>query len=79
MSKAGDALKQVLETHNISRYKLAQVMGISRSNLHRWVYGVADPAGDSILEIRDALRNLHPEAAEEFKRLYWDEAIEDQE
>jgi transcriptional regulator with XRE-family HTH domain len=78
MSKAGDALKQVLETYNISRYKLAQVMGISRSNLHRWVYGVADPAGDSVIEIRDALEKIDPEAAKAFTKLYWGRAIEEE-
>jgi transcriptional regulator with XRE-family HTH domain len=73
MSKAGRALKQVLETHRITQNKLAIGMGISRSNVHRWTNEVADPVGDSILAIRGALRKIKPEAADEFIRLYLEE------
>ncbi|GAB4133809.1 MAG: hypothetical protein Fur0046_04970 [Cyanobacteria bacterium J069] len=71
MSKAGIALKQVLETHQITQYNLAQEMGISRSNIHRWINEVGDPVGDSILAIRDALERINPAAAKDFKDLYW--------
>jgi hypothetical protein len=77
--KAVALLDSSLETYEISQNRLAVLMGTGRSNVHRWVAEVADPVGDSILEIRDALKTIHPEAAEEFKRLYWDEAIENQE
>jgi transcriptional regulator with XRE-family HTH domain len=70
MSKAGIALKQVLETYGINQNQLAVAMGISRSNIHRWIYQTGDPLGDSILEIRSALRKIDPEAAKEFIRLY---------
>lgn len=70
MGQAGKALKHVLETYGITQYKLAVTMGISRSNIHRWIYEVVDPAGDSILELRDALEQINPEAAEEFIQLY---------
>ena len=70
MGKAGVALKQVLETYEITQYKLATAMGISRSNIHRWVYEIGDPLGDNILDIRDALEKLDPAAAEEFIKLY---------
>ncbi|NEQ28189.1 MAG: helix-turn-helix transcriptional regulator [Microcoleus sp. SIO2G3] len=70
MGKAGKALKQVLETYGISQNRLAVVMGVGRSNVHRWVYEAADPVGDAILEIRNGLQTINPEAAEEFIRLY---------
>jgi predicted transcriptional regulator len=74
MAKAGAALKQVLTTYKISQNKLATTIGISHSNIHRWVNEVVDPAGDSILAIRDALEKINPEAAEEFIRLYLNKA-----
>lgn len=70
MGKAGRVLKQVLETYNITQYKLATTMQISRSNVHRWIYEVVDPTGDSVLEIRDALEKIDPQAAKDFIRLY---------
>jgi hypothetical protein len=79
MGQAGKALKQVLETYSISQNRLAVVMEVGRSNVHRWVYEVADPVGDAILEIRKGLRKINPEAAQEFIRLYLDESEEDEE
>jgi plasmid maintenance system antidote protein VapI len=78
MGKAGKALKQVLETYGISQNRLAVVMEVGRSNVHRWVYEAADPVGDAILEIRKGLRKVNPAAAEEFIRLYLDESDEEQ-
>lgn len=79
MGKAGKALKQVLETYGISQNRLAVVMGVGRSNVHRWVYEVADPVGDAILEIRRGLQKIDPAAAEEFTQLYLDDSVEDEE
>lgn len=76
MSQAGKALDRVLKTHNITQYKLAAVMQVSRSNVHRWRHNV-DPAGDTILAIRDALQKINPDAAAEFIMLYLEQAIED--
>ena len=70
MGKAGQALKQVLETYGISQNRLAVTMAIQRSNVNRWVNEMADPAADAVLEIRDALEKLDPDAAEEVIRLY---------
>jgi plasmid maintenance system antidote protein VapI len=70
MGKAGKALKQVLETYDISQNKLAVTMGISRANVNRWVHEQRDPAGDVIVEIKNALKQLNPDAAEDFVRLY---------
>ena len=77
MGKAGVALKQVLESYGITQNKLAVTMEISRSNIHRWIYEVVDPAGDSIIEIRNALRKIDPAAAEEFIKLYLHDADEE--
>jgi transcriptional regulator with XRE-family HTH domain len=70
MGKAGQALKQVLETYGISQNRLAVTMGIRRSNVNRWANEATDPAGDAVLEIRDGLEKINPDAAEEFIRLY---------
>lgn len=70
MGKAGQALKQVLKTYEISQNRLAVTMEIRRSNVNRWVNEMADPAADAVLEIRDGLEKINPDAAEEFIRLY---------
>ncbi|HEY9651213.1 MAG TPA: helix-turn-helix transcriptional regulator [Coleofasciculaceae cyanobacterium] len=78
MGKAGKALKQVLETYDISQNKLAVTMGIARANVHRWVHEQRDPAGDVIVEIRNALRQISATAAEDFVRLYFDDSSEEE-
>ncbi|MFE4108378.1 helix-turn-helix domain-containing protein [Almyronema epifaneia] len=72
MGKAGVALKQVLETYNIPQNQLAVEMGTGRPNVHRWINEQADPVGDKILAIRDALQKINPEAAAAFTKLYWE-------
>jgi len=79
MGRAGKALKRVLEDYDITQNRLAVVMGITRSSVHRWVYEIGDPVADAVIEIRDALQKIHPEAAEEFIRLYLGETVEDEE
>lgn len=66
MGKAGRALKEVLEKYDISQGKLALTLGIARSNVHRWVAEIRDPNSETVLTIAEALRQLEPEAAEEF-------------
>jgi transcriptional regulator with XRE-family HTH domain len=70
MGRAGQALKQVLETYEISQNQLAMAMGIRRSNISRWVAEIRDPVAETFLDLRDALHKLNPAAAEEFVRLY---------
>jgi transcriptional regulator with XRE-family HTH domain len=70
MGKAGQALKQVLETYGISQNRLAVTMGTRRSNVNRWVNTETDPSADAVLEIRDGLEKINQEAAAEFIRLY---------
>ncbi len=78
MGRAGKALKKVLEDYDITQNRLAVVMGITRSSVHRWVYEIGDPVADAVIEIRDALGKINPEAAEEFIRLYLGEKAEDE-
>ena len=78
MGRAGTALRQVLETYGITQNRLAVVMGIGRSNVHRWVNETADPVGDAILDIRNALETIDPEAAKAFTLLYWERRINDE-
>jgi len=70
MGKAGKALRQVLNTYGISQNKLAVTMGTDRANVNRWVKEQRDPAGEIIFQIKEALRELEPDAAAEFVRLY---------
>jgi transcriptional regulator with XRE-family HTH domain len=72
MGRAGKALKQALVTYSISQNQLAAVMGVGHANVSRWVNEVRDPGGETILEIRTALQEINPAAAEEFIRLYLD-------
>ncbi len=78
MGKAGKALKQVLETYDISQNKLAVTMAVDRASVNRWVHEQRDPAGDVIVEIRNALRQLNPRAAEDFVRLYLGDSSADE-
>jgi transcriptional regulator with XRE-family HTH domain len=70
MGRAGSALRQVLEIYGISQNKLAVTMGTDRANVNRWVKELRDPAGDVIFEIKEALLQINPDAANEFVRLY---------
>jgi transcriptional regulator with XRE-family HTH domain len=79
MGRAGKALKRVLEDYDITQNRLAVVMGITRSSVHRWVYEIGDPVADAVIEIRNALQKINPEAAEEFIRLYLGEKAENEE
>ncbi len=70
MGKAGKALREALTTYGISQNQLAAAMGVGHANVSRWVNEVRDPGGETILEIRTALREINPAATEEFIRLY---------
>jgi len=78
MAKAGVILKQILEAYGITQSELARVMGIRRSSVHRWVNERADPVSDAIIDIRDALEKINPEAAVEFVRLWLDKSDRDE-
>jgi transcriptional regulator with XRE-family HTH domain len=77
MGKAGKALRQVLETYEISQNKLAVVMGIARSTVSHWFNETRDPSAEAVTEIVKALRKLNEAAAKEFVELYLKESWED--
>jgi len=78
MGKAGKALRQVLETYEISQNKLAVVMGIARSTVSHWFNETRDPSAEAVTEIVKALRKLDEAAAKEFIELYLKESWEDE-
>jgi transcriptional regulator with XRE-family HTH domain len=79
MGKAGQALKQTLEQHGISQYKLAEVMGIERNNVSRWVREERDPTAEKVIEIIRGLKKIDPLSAQEFVFLYAVDELEKQE
>lgn len=74
MGKAGRVLKMVLEQYNISQTKLADRLGVGRSNVYRWANEVRDPTSETVIAIIQALEEINPEAASDFKRLYMDDS-----
>ncbi|NEP18326.1 MAG: helix-turn-helix transcriptional regulator [Leptolyngbya sp. SIO4C1] len=70
MGRAGKVLKTVMENHGISQGKLAAVMGIGASNVYRWANEVRDPSSETVISLIKALRQIDPEAAEQFIQLY---------
>ena len=77
MGRAGKALKQVLEKYAITQNRLAVAMATRRSNVNRWVNESRDPVAEALLEIRDGLKAINPDAAEEFIQLYLNAPSED--
>lgn len=69
MGRASQALKNVLETYEISQNRLAVVMNVSRANVGRWFHGL-DPSAENIAEITKALNQINPEAATAFIQQY---------
>ena len=77
MGRAGKALKQVLQNYGITQNRLAVAMGTRRSNINRWVNETRDPVAEAVLEIRNGLKAINPDAAEEFTQLYWKDPSSD--
>jgi transcriptional regulator with XRE-family HTH domain len=70
MAQAGRALRQTLEAYGISQNRLAVALRTSRSTVSQWFNETRDPSAESVLDIRDALRTIDPNAAEKFIDLY---------
>ncbi|NEO30278.1 MAG: helix-turn-helix transcriptional regulator [Symploca sp. SIO3C6] len=70
MGKAGEDLKQVLETYGISQNKLAVLLGIERGSVYRWVHEIRDPTAETVREIVKALKEIEPAAAQKFVEVY---------
>ena len=77
MARAGKALRQVLETHNISQNQLAVAMGIGRSSINRWVNESRDPSAEAVIEIIEALDKINSAAARDFLVLYLGRIVQD--
>jgi transcriptional regulator with XRE-family HTH domain len=65
-----------LESYQISQNKLAVVMGISRANVGRW-FDRLDPSAENIAEITKALKQLNPDTARDFVRLYLGDILDE--
>ncbi|MBD0337585.1 MAG: helix-turn-helix transcriptional regulator [Cyanobacteria bacterium Co-bin13] len=76
MGRAGQALKQVLESYDISQNKLATVIGVRRSVVYRWFHELTDPTAETVADIVKALKEINPEAAKAFVQLYLGELTE---
>jgi len=74
MGTASQALKQVLETYGISQNSLAVALGIDRSAVFKWFHG---QRSETIVEITKALKQMNPDAAREFVRLYLGNLLDD--
>jgi transcriptional regulator with XRE-family HTH domain len=70
MGRASQALKQVLDTCDISQNQLAVTMGVERGSVFRWYHDKRDPTAETVAEIVDALKILNYQAAEKFTQLY---------
>ncbi|NJL37865.1 MAG: helix-turn-helix domain-containing protein [Leptolyngbyaceae cyanobacterium SM1_4_3] len=70
MTKANKTLKQVLEIYGISQSRLTLASGIDRSTLFMWLHEREEPAPETIVEIVKALKQINPDAAQQFIQLY---------
>ncbi|HEY9692752.1 MAG TPA: HNH endonuclease domain-containing protein [Oculatellaceae cyanobacterium] len=70
MGKAGQALRQVLESYTISQSLLAAELGVDRPIVFRWFHEHTDPTAQTVAEIVQALHKLNPSAATDFVQAY---------
>ncbi|MBW4687973.1 MAG: hypothetical protein KME40_23455 [Komarekiella atlantica HA4396-MV6] len=70
MGKAGQALRQVLESYNISQSQLATGLGVERPIVFRWYHEKIDPTADTVAEIVKALNKINQSAANDFIQVY---------
>lgn len=78
MGKAGQSLREVLETYGISQNKLSVTMSVGRSTIHYWFNETTDPSAEAVLDIVKALKKINPDAAKAFIQLYLEELNEDE-
>lgn len=77
MGRASQALKQVLETYEISQNQLAEAMGVERGSVNRWFHGKRDPTAETVVEIVQALKEINSDAAGEFVKIYVIDILQD--
>ncbi|MBD2595941.1 hypothetical protein H6G74_16620 [Nostoc spongiaeforme FACHB-130] len=75
MGKAGQALKQVLETYDISQSQLATGLGVERPIVFRWYHEKIDPTAETVAEIVKALNKINQSAANDFIQVYLGDLI----
>ncbi|MGH1393531.1 MAG: HNH endonuclease domain-containing protein [Trichormus sp.] len=75
MGKAGQALKQVLETYDISQSQLAAGLGVERPIVFRWYHEKIDPTAETVAEIVKALNKINQSAANDFIQVYLGDLI----
>lgn len=79
MGRASKALKQVLESYDISQNSLAVAMGVKRTVVFRWFHETRDPTAETVVEIVVALKEINLKAAQEFVWLYLGELVQNEE
>ncbi|WP_175586684.1 helix-turn-helix transcriptional regulator [Nostoc sp. UIC 10630] len=70
MGKAGQALRQVLESYNISQSQLAIGLGVERPIVFRWYHEKIDPTAETVADIVKALNKINKLAANDFIQAY---------
>jgi transcriptional regulator with XRE-family HTH domain len=70
MGKAGQALRQVLESHKISQSALATALDVERSIIFRWYHEQTDPTAETVAQIVQALQRINKSAAQDFVQAY---------
>ena len=79
MGRAGQALKQTLNSYGISQNKLAVALGVERNKVFRWFHEQIDPTAETVADIVKALNEINPAAAETFIELYLGDLVDDSE
>ncbi|BAZ03644.1 HNH endonuclease domain-containing protein [Calothrix sp. NIES-3974] len=70
MGKAGQALRQILDSYSISQSQLAIGLGVERPIFFRWFHEQTDPTAETVAEIVQALHNINSSAAKDFVQAY---------
>ncbi|WZF18959.1 HNH endonuclease domain-containing protein [Nostoc sp. UHCC 0302] len=70
MGKAGQALRQVLGSYNISQSQLATGLGVDRPIVFRWYHEKIDPTAETVADIVKALNKINKSAANDFIQIY---------
>lgn len=77
MGRAGKALKQVLQTYDISQNQLAVSLGIDRATVYKWFHEKREPSSETIVDITRALKEINFAAAENFVQRYLGDILQE--
>lgn len=78
MGRTGKALKQVLQTHNISQNQLAVILEIDRATVYKWFHEKREPSSETVVEITRALKKINFAAAENFVQRYLGDILQEE-